>query len=91
MPKYSFQDELKNQEVVENSTPVTINKTQKIESLLDAHLEYTGQVTGKSYAWHKAGDIQLVDEADAHELLAKRLGQKMCCGDGDNRIFQIVQ
>lgn len=91
MPKYTSGDELKNQvKVAEVQAPVTINKTTKIESLLEAHLEYVGRESGKPYSWHKAGDIVLVDEADVPELLSKRLGKKTCCGSGENRIFQIA-
>lgn len=91
MPKYSSSEETKNQvKVAETLPPVTINKTTKIESLLEAHLEYAGRESGKLYSWHKAGDIVLVDEADVPELLSKRLGKKTCCGNGENRIFQIA-
>lgn len=56
---------------------------------IDAHAEYDGKVSGRHYIWHKAGDTQLVQEEDASELLQKRLGTKLCCGSGDNHIFEI--
>lgn len=52
----------------------------KITSLVDAHLEYTGRVSGKLYRWDRAGAVTVVDERDAPELLEKRIGNKSCCG-----------
>lgn len=63
----------------------------EIQSLIDAHLLYAGKATLRQYEWKKAGDIVLVDNKDALELLEKRLGIKQCCGDQNgNKIFQIV-
>lgn len=90
MPKFTNIEELKHQTKVDEVVlPVTI-KEVKIESLIQAHLEYTGKVSGRQYVWNRAGDIILVDEADVPELLDKRLGKKTCCGNGENRIFQIA-
>lgn len=70
---------------------VTINTTKRIQSLIDAHFFYTGQVSGKQYEWGRAGAIVEVDEHDVPELLSKRLGGKTCCGASDgNIIFQEV-
>lgn len=80
----------KEPQVVEKKNPATINKTVKIESLIDAYLQYTGQETGQQYEWARAGTIISVREEDAPELLAKRLGKKTCCGNGDNKIFQVA-
>lgn len=74
--------------VVENSSEVTINIT--IQSLIDAHLIYAGRSSGKQYEWMRAGDTCQVLEQDVPELLQKRLGRKLCCGNGENKIFQIV-
>ena len=90
MPKFNLGEELRNQVKVDEIAIPDKIKLVKIESLLEAHLEYTGRVSGKLYHWQKAGDIVLVDEADVPELLSKHLGKKMCCGSGDNRIFQIA-
>jgi len=76
--------------VEENSASSTINYIN-IQSLIDAHLFYTGRATGKPYEWSKAGEVVGVDEKDVPELLSKRLGAKLCCGSGnDNRIFQLA-
>jgi hypothetical protein len=75
--------------VVENQPEVTINI--RIESLIDSHLVYDGQVTGRHYEWMKAGAIVEVDEKDAPFLLKKRLGKKTCCGQNErNIIFQLA-
>lgn len=79
-------------EVVEETIPATINKTEvAIQSLIDSHLTYIGKVSGRQYGWARAGDTVLVLEEDASELLEKRLGKKTCCGDGYNKIFQVAQ
>lgn len=76
--------------VEENTANSTINYVN-IQSLIEAHLFYTGQATQRQYEWRSAGVIVGVDEKDVPELLSKRLGGKLCCGSGnDNRIFQIV-
>ena len=64
----------------------------KIRSLLDARLEYTGQATGKQYLWSKAGSVVLVDVEDSEILLAKHIGDKLCCGNSPetNKVFELV-
>jgi hypothetical protein len=75
--------------VDKNGGTSTINI--EIQSLIDAHLLYTGLVTGKLYEWKKSGDTTPVLEEDVPELLAKRLGGKHCCGSQDgNKIFQVA-
>lgn len=76
--------------VVEEITPeVTINLV-KVQSLVDAHVYYTGQISGELYEWVKAGAIVDVDERDVPELLAKRPGKKPCCGGERKQIFQLA-
>lgn len=71
--------------------PETIIKSTRIQSLMDAHLIYDGQVSGRHYEWTRAGAIVEVDILDVPELIAKRLGGKTCCGnEGGNSIFEIV-
>jgi hypothetical protein len=62
---------------------------RKIQSQIDSHLVYTGRVSGKQYEWKRAGDVLMVDEHDAPELLAKRIGERSCCGEGllGNQVF----
>lgn len=77
--------------VVKKQPETIINSVFKIRSLIDAHLIYSGQVSGKHYEWSRAGAIVIVDEQDVPELLAKRLGGKTCCGSPDgNQIFELV-
>jgi len=74
--------------VVEETTPtVTINK--RIQSLIDSHLVYNGQVSGRHYEWMRAGAIVDVDEQDVPELLGKQMN-KSCCGQGNKLIFQLA-
>lgn len=81
---------LKKQAVEENPPTITI-KVTKIQSLIDSHLIYDGQSTGKHYEWLRAGAIVEVDEQDVPELLSKRLGGNTCCGNRDgNLIFKVV-
>jgi hypothetical protein len=66
-------------------------ETVYIQSVFDARLLYTGQVSGKQYEWGKAGDICEVDMLDSEILLAKRIGGEGCCGSpkDSNKVFQI--
>ena len=80
---------------VDSESIVTYNKSTmsvKIRSLLDARLEYTGQVSGKQYLWNKAGSVVLVDVEDSEILLAKHIGGRLCCGNSQdtNSIFEIA-
>lgn len=77
--------------VVETILNSTINIKVKIQSLVDAHVYYTGQISGELYEWRKAGAIVDVDERDVPELLAKRPGKKPCCGGERKQIFQLAQ
>ena len=70
--------------------PTIIIKVVEIQSLIESHLVYIGKSTGRQYEWLRAGDTVSIDERDVPELLEKRLGKKTCCGNGENRIFQIA-
>ena len=88
-PPYS---RMKKKAVVEETVPtVTINSV-KVQSLIDAHLFYTGKVSQRQYEWQNAGDTVFVLEEDVPELLSKRLGGNTCCGSdpSGNKIFQLV-
>lgn len=78
--------------VVETVADSKIKDVVIIESLIEAHLTYTGRESGQLYVWKKSGDTVSVLEVDAPELLAKRLGGSLCCGNHPegNKIFQIV-
>ena len=87
-------DEIKKLQVdSESKVPYTKSTVSvKIRSLLDARLEYTGQATGKQYLWSKAGSVVLVDVEDSEILLAKHIGDKLCCGNSPetNKVFELV-
>jgi hypothetical protein len=77
--------------VVEEPAPKVYNSTSvKLQSMRDAHVLYTGQETGKSYEWIRAGSIQVVDALDAPILLGKRIKTQSCCSGSDMPIFQTV-
>lgn len=72
---------------VENTVEET---TINIIAVYPSILKYTGRVSGKSYRWDGAGDIQAVDERDVPDLLAKRIGHRGCCGavnQEGNKVF----
>jgi hypothetical protein len=76
-------------QVVKTAPDSTINLV-KVQSLVDAHVYYTGRESGRPYEWNKAGAIVNVDESDVPELLAKRSGKKPCCGGERTKIFQLA-
>lgn len=75
---------------VEQPAPKTYNSSVKLQSLRDAHIQYTGQATGKSYEWIRAGSVQVVDILDAPFLLEKRIKTQSCCSGNDVAVFQQV-
>lgn len=65
---------------------------KKIRSLIDSHLIYSGRESGQQYEWMSAGNVMDVDERDVPELLAKRIGERSCCGGQfqmGNKVFEI--
>jgi len=94
MPKKPYVGEkFIKQAVVQTAPTDKINSDEVlIESLIEAHLTYTGRESGKQYEWKKAGDSAKVLLEDVPELLEKRLGGNTCCGSDPtgNKIFQIV-
>jgi hypothetical protein len=87
-------DEIKKLQVdSESKVPYTKSMVSvKIRSRFDARLEYTGQATGKQYLWSKAGSVVLVDVEDSEILLAKHIGDQLCCGNSPetNKVFELV-
>jgi hypothetical protein len=75
---------------VVKTTPDSTIKLVKVQSLVDAHVYYTGRESGRPYEWNNAGAIVNVDESDVPELLAKRSGKKPCCGGERTKIFQLA-
>lgn len=89
--KKTFESRKPVESVVEETVGEVTIKTVKVQSLVDAHLIYTGQQSGKSYEWHGAGAIVDVDEQDVSDLLSKRRGKKPCCGEPEQpKIFQLA-
>ena len=78
--------------VVEKEKPKYNLGTKQLQSLISAHLKYTGLVTSVKYEWSSAGAIVAVDEADVADLMSKRVGSSGCCGNNPdgNFVFQIV-
>lgn len=87
--KEKFPETNHQERVVKTPTPDTITNV-KLQSMLDAHIHYTGQVTGKSYEWVRAGSVVAVDSRDVPALLQKRIKTQSCCNQSDNAIFQSI-
>lgn len=86
-----FVSNKKEQVIVEQPVKEPYNSTSvKLQSNLDARVLYTGQATGKSYEWARAGSIVAVDSLDAPYLLEKRIKSQSCCNVSDNAVFQEV-
>lgn len=66
---------------------VSYNSSVKLQLCLDAHAHYTGQISGKSYRWDRAGSIVAVDALDAPYLLEKRIKSRSCCFQSDMPVF----
>lgn len=81
----------KEEVVVERQTIQTYNlDSVKLQSLMDAHLHYTGEVTKRQYEWKQAGSIVEVDSKDALYLLSKRIKTQSCCSGSDVAVFQKI-
>ena len=95
MTVYPYVIEVEPEVKVDSESKVPYTKSivsVKIRSRFDARLEYTGQATGKQYLWSKAGSVVLVDVEDSEILLAKHIGDQLCCGNSPetNRVFELV-
>lgn len=83
-------------EVAEEPQPSynTIKQSkQKLQLQISARVIQNGPVTGKRYEWERSGAIVEVDEEDAPGLLAKKLGDKPCCGGNPEhmKLFILVE
>lgn len=78
--------------MVEEIPPEVTIKYIKVQSLIDSHFIYDGRASGKRYEWLGGGAIVDVLPEDVPELLEKRLGKSLCCGNSQdgNRVFQVV-
>lgn len=78
-------------EVAEQKTSTYNYDVKNVQSLVEARIIYTGNITGNVYEWPKAGFIVPVDSRDVPELLSKRIGSRGCCGSQDgNKIFELI-
>ena len=73
--------------VFDTNVSVPYNSTVKLQSTMDAHLFYDGQVSGRHYEWAKAGSIEAVEAEDAPALLEKRIVAQSCCNGSNNAVF----
>lgn len=91
---YTVADELIDveKEVVVSRRVGTYNyAVQQVKSRVSARVIYKGNVTGNRYEWPAAGSVVPVDERDVPELLAKRIGGRLCCGPQDaNTLFELI-
>lgn len=65
-----------------------------VVAVYPAILKYTSPVTGKSYQWNGAGDVQQVDSRDVQSLLERRIGRRGCCGSANtngNKVFDLKE
>lgn len=84
---------------VESIEPIVESFTEEVilisvVAVYPSILKYTGQETGKSYMWNGAGDVQQVDQRDVPYLLAKRIGNRGCCGAVNkegNKVFELKE
>lgn len=80
----------KSKVVVEEPPVKSIITYVKLQSLIDAHLHYDGEVSKRHYEWQRAGSIVPVLEQDASVLLEKRIKSQSCCNTSDVAVFQVV-
>ena len=59
-----------------------------LRNLMGVRLKLIGSSTGKTYFWSVGAELE-VDHEDALAFLEKKLG-RTCCGNPENRIFEIV-
>ena len=65
----------------------------RLVSRLDAKLYVTGKYSGQEYLFDGAGSVVDVDSRDVEWMLAKRQGERQCCG-GDptgNIVFALAE
>jgi hypothetical protein len=89
---YLPKDPLVIKPVVESDSTLFYNSSVKLQLNIDAHVSYTGQITGVKYEWERAGSIAVVDAQDASYLLEKRIKSQACCSGSqmDTPIFTEV-
>lgn len=66
--------------LVEEIHTEDIIKTIQIQNLYPAKVVVKGRVSGQPYVWSGAGAITDVREEDVEDLLARKIGNRACCG-----------
>jgi hypothetical protein len=79
--------------LVKESEFLTPVELRKVRSLIDARIKVTGKFSGQDYLFPQAGAVQDVDARDVEWLLAKRQGERQCCGGTErgNKVFELVE
>ena len=84
MPKHDTRDlDFKPHEEVPSPLE-QVDNTVLIVCMIDSVVKVTGTVSGKSYQFSGAGSVVNVDKKDVEWLLAKRQGERQCCGGTGN-------
>lgn len=68
-------------------------KSVKVRLMIDAIFKVENTPSGREYVFPGAGSVEDVDERDVKFLLAKRQGERFCCGGGvgGNIIFALAE
>lgn len=79
-------------DIVDTAPYNIVEQSVQIECQYPATIAITGQATGKQYVWMGAGAVVEVDQADAEDVLKRKMGQRSCCGSAGqgNVIFRVV-
>jgi len=77
---------------LDNTIDLGIEKLEQISYTpivcrIDANVTVIGKSTKNVYVFHGGGAIVEVAEADVPDILSKRLGIKLCCGDENTNIM----
>lgn len=77
---------------IPTSVPYTIEEQSvQVVCKFPATLKLVGKVSGKQYEWANAGAIVAVDKEDVPDILTKKMGQSVCCGNNNNStLFEVV-
>lgn len=77
---------------IQKSVPYTIEEQSVVVvSKFPATLKLVGAVSGKQYEWKNAGARVVVDARDVPNLLTKRVGNSVCCGNTQSTtLFEVI-
>lgn len=83
-----------NKSSIEDKAPKKVSSGVKVQTTVPLRLRIParyiakGAVTGNRYEWQRAGDVVLVDDRDASQLLAK-VTRGLCCSGTENNVFEL--